>query len=204
MFSSLRRACSSSNLIAGAALFVALGGTSYAAIKIPHNSVGNGQLRTNAVTSSKVKDHSLTRQDLATPLDADTVGGQSAAAFAPANHFTFGQGRLDIAGTQLGASPKLGVTVSTTNTGKVQLVVANQRSSGNLIGAFQLYNKPEVPFSLNPGTSIVTGDTTVNALSAGHLTVTITSDDQGSNYELNCLASAIGGKPTIRCFGITT
>jgi hypothetical protein len=45
------------------ALFVALGGTSYAAVKLPRNSVGTKQLKRNAVISSKVKDRSLLARD---------------------------------------------------------------------------------------------------------------------------------------------
>ena len=56
------------------ALFVALGGTGYAALSLPKNSVGTKQLKKNAVTgskikknavtSSKVKNHSLTSADI--------------------------------------------------------------------------------------------------------------------------------------------
>jgi hypothetical protein len=52
------------NAVAYLALFVALGGTSYAAIRLPANSVGTKQLRSGAVTSAKVRYHSLTGQDL--------------------------------------------------------------------------------------------------------------------------------------------
>ena len=45
------------------ALFVALGGSGYAALKLPKNSVGSAQLKTNSVTSSKVKDKSLRAGD---------------------------------------------------------------------------------------------------------------------------------------------
>ena len=45
------------------ALFVALGGASYAEIKIPRNSVGAAQIKKNAVTSTKVKDRSLLAKD---------------------------------------------------------------------------------------------------------------------------------------------
>lgn len=51
------------NVIAYLALFVALGGTSYAAVSLPANSVGGKQLKKNAVTSKKVKDGSLLRVD---------------------------------------------------------------------------------------------------------------------------------------------
>ncbi|CAB4960476.1 unannotated protein [freshwater metagenome] len=52
-----------SHHIALAALFVALGGTSYAAVAIPRNSVGATQIRPNAVTSAKVRNGSLTAKD---------------------------------------------------------------------------------------------------------------------------------------------
>jgi hypothetical protein len=54
------------NVIAYLALFVALGGTSYAATKLPAKSVGTKQLKDNAVTSKKVKDNSLRARDFAT------------------------------------------------------------------------------------------------------------------------------------------
>jgi hypothetical protein len=52
-------------VVALIALVIALGGTSYAAIKLPSNSVGTRQLKANAVTSSKIKDRSLKSTDLA-------------------------------------------------------------------------------------------------------------------------------------------
>ena len=50
-------------VIASLALIVALGGTSYAAIKLPANSVGTKQLKKNAVTGAKVKNGSLLAGD---------------------------------------------------------------------------------------------------------------------------------------------
>jgi hypothetical protein len=58
-----RRRLTFSNVTAGCALFIALGGTSYAALTLPRNSVGSGQLRKGAVTSAKVRDRSLTAAD---------------------------------------------------------------------------------------------------------------------------------------------
>jgi hypothetical protein len=52
---SFRRHLSFANVTASLALFVALGGTGYAAIRIPRHSVGNAQLQTNAVSASKIR-----------------------------------------------------------------------------------------------------------------------------------------------------
>lgn len=51
------------NVVATVALFVALGGTTYAATQLPRNSVGSAQLKKNAVTGAKVKDGSLQAAD---------------------------------------------------------------------------------------------------------------------------------------------
>jgi hypothetical protein len=47
------------NVMATIAVFVALGGGAYAALKLPKNSVGSAQIKANAVNSSKVKNGSL-------------------------------------------------------------------------------------------------------------------------------------------------
>jgi hypothetical protein len=52
------------NAVAYLAIFVALGGTSYAAVAIPNNSVGNKQLKKDAVDSKKVKNKTLTADDV--------------------------------------------------------------------------------------------------------------------------------------------
>jgi hypothetical protein len=50
-------------VVAFIALLLALGGGAYAQLRIPRNSVGNAQLKRNAVTSSKVKNRSLLARD---------------------------------------------------------------------------------------------------------------------------------------------
>jgi hypothetical protein len=86
MFSNGRYA----NVTATMALIVALGGTSYAAIKLPANSVGstqlkkhavtNSKLRANAVTSGTVRNGSLRAKDFkAGQLPAGPVGPAGAA-----------------------------------------------------------------------------------------------------------------------------
>jgi hypothetical protein len=50
-------------VVASLALAVSLGGTGYAALKLPANSVGTTQLKKGAVTTLKVKDASLLGRD---------------------------------------------------------------------------------------------------------------------------------------------
>ena len=57
--------------VAYLALFVALGGTSYAALSLPANSVGTKQIRNGAVTSKKVANGSITPNK----LDPRMIGG---------------------------------------------------------------------------------------------------------------------------------
>ena len=53
------------NITSSLALFVALGGTGYAALKLPRNSVSAEQIAPGAVRSSEVKNHSLKAVDFA-------------------------------------------------------------------------------------------------------------------------------------------
>ncbi len=53
------------NVMATAAMFVALGGTSYAVARLPKASVGEQQLKDSAVTSLKIKDGTIAAGDLA-------------------------------------------------------------------------------------------------------------------------------------------
>ncbi len=87
MLRPLRR-LSYSNVMSTGAVFLALGGTGYAATQLPSNSVGTRQLRSSAVTrqklaksavdSTKVRNGSLTGADIA----LGTLGKVPAAATA--------------------------------------------------------------------------------------------------------------------------
>ena len=116
------------NTIALLALFIALGGTTYAATALPKNSVGPKQLRKNAVTNTKiaknavtgakVKDNALTGADILESslgqvpsakdadhaVTADKVGGLALQKFsfrAPAG--TVGTNVLTLDGLALNA-----------------------------------------------------------------------------------------------------
>ena len=63
MWARVRPRLTYANVIASLALFLALAGGSYAAMRIPRNSVGTKQLKSNAVTSPKVNNGSLLVSD---------------------------------------------------------------------------------------------------------------------------------------------
>ena len=69
---------SPSMLVALLALFVALGGSSYAALQIPNGSVGTKKLKRGAVTSPKVKNNSLLVRDFRRSQRAQLRGPQGA------------------------------------------------------------------------------------------------------------------------------
>jgi hypothetical protein len=82
--SSLAARLSYANVIATMALFVALGGTGYAALKLPRDSVGtrelrsgavgHAELRRDAVTGTDVRDGSLTQRDFSAATRSALVG----------------------------------------------------------------------------------------------------------------------------------
>jgi hypothetical protein len=128
MINHLRR-----NLVAYLALFAALGGTSYAAIKLPRNSVGKAQIRRNAITSPKVRDRSLLARDFkkgqlpqgktgpAGPQGAvgpQGPAGQDGAAGADGSQGAAGPGAIKLLRT-VGNADGTTVTLATVNGFKI-------------------------------------------------------------------------------------
>jgi hypothetical protein len=63
-FSRLRARLSFANVTSAIALFVALGGTSYAAIELPSDSVGRAQIRTSGVGKSEIGSNTVGTSEL--------------------------------------------------------------------------------------------------------------------------------------------
>lgn len=123
-----RRKPSPAVVVSSLALFVALGGTSYAAIALPNNSVGSAQIkpravkgsdiRASAITSTKVKAGSLLRTDFKTgELPAGAAGpegtpglkGDAGAAGAAGTKGADGTAGVSGAPGEIGADGTAGV-----------------------------------------------------------------------------------------------
>jgi hypothetical protein len=96
------------NVMATIAVFIALGGASYAALKLPKNSVGTRQLKKKAVTTAKIRREAVTRakvrkgtltgaqikaSTLGTVPNADRLDGRDSSDFALAGE-TQSSGRV--------------------------------------------------------------------------------------------------------------
>ncbi|MEP6954978.1 MAG: hypothetical protein ABI950_13045 [Solirubrobacteraceae bacterium] len=79
MIGRLRHRLTYANVTATLALSIALGGTSYAAVQLPRNSVGTKQLRASSVGSREVRDRSLGVRDLSAAARASLRGQRGPA-----------------------------------------------------------------------------------------------------------------------------
>ena len=82
---SLRDRLTYANVMATIAVFLALGGASWAAVKLPRNSVGSAQLKRGAVTGAKVRNGSLSLSDLRKGSLRAGLRGETGAT-GPAGH----------------------------------------------------------------------------------------------------------------------
>ena len=108
------------NVVSVLALFAALGGTAWAASTLPPNSVGTKQLRSQAVTTEKIRPGAIVAPDLSFPLGAvgasgstpvSLGAGQSADVLNATVKFPHPGSALSLATVELRAG-KAGATVS--------------------------------------------------------------------------------------------
>ena len=104
----LRRRPSAALIVSAVALFISLGGASYAAITIPNNSVGAAQLRSNAVTNTKLDNNAVSFKK----IQAGAVG----TVRANLGQLQARVSKTCAAGTAIGAIAKTGGTVTCNTT----------------------------------------------------------------------------------------
>jgi hypothetical protein len=108
-------------VVATLALFVALGGSAYAATQLPKNSVGAKQLKANAVTTAKLKNGAVTAAKIkngtitGAKIDLGSLGTvPSATNAASATHATTAANATNAANASaLGGSPPSAFATST-------------------------------------------------------------------------------------------
>src|SRR4051794_21948862 len=102
MLAPMRGKLTYANVTATIALFIALGGASYAAMKLPKNSIGSKQLKKSSVTTGKIKNGAVTTAKIKngavtgakiqasslgtvpSAANANAIEGRTASSFAPA------------------------------------------------------------------------------------------------------------------------
>jgi hypothetical protein len=154
----IARRLSYANVMATLALFIALGGTSFAAVKLGRGSVKSVNLAKNAVTSTKVKDHSL--------LAADFKAGQVPKGATGAAGATGAKGDAGLKGDPGAPGPK-GETGAPGPAAGASAIGTGQLADGAVTGP-----KLEVPLRIAGAGS---GDTSLDVADTALLSSIVTA-----------------------------
>jgi hypothetical protein len=147
------------------ALIVALGGTSYAALRLPANSVGTNQLKNNAVTTPKIKNGVVT----GSKIKLSTLGTVPSASFANSAGTATTANSAGTAATANSAGTAKTANSATTATSANSATTATTATIATKIGALSYRSASfSVPVgaratgrvSCDPGTFAVGGGTT--------------------------------------------
>jgi hypothetical protein len=142
------------------ALFVALGGTSYAVTQLAKNSVGNPQLKKNAVTGAKVKDGSLSGTD----VDVATLGTVPTAASA--NRANSAQSATTAASAGTADSARTAGSATTANSAGT----ADHAGTADSAGTAKTADKATTADSATNATNAVNATNATNATNAVNAT----------------------------------
>ncbi len=138
------------------ALFISLGGASYAAVTIPNNSVGAAQLRTNAVTNTKLDNNSVSYKK----IQAGAVGNVRANLSQLQSRVS----KTCAAGTAIGAIAKTGGTVTCNTT-----LPAGPETTSNAAALTRTAADDVTTSSLPAGpTYLVLANPTISVTGSGH------------------------------------
>lgn len=153
------------NTIALLALFIALGGTTYAATALPKNSVGTKQLRKNAVTNPKIKANAVTgakvKNDSLTGAD---ILESSLGTVPSATHATTADSATNAtnATNATHATSATTATTATSATNAANATKVNGRNVGCAAGTVQFLGQC-FETALRPATDIFTASDTCKA-----------------------------------------
>lgn len=159
------------------ALFVALGGTTYAATSLPKNSVGTKQLKKDAVTGAKIKDGAVTAAKInpagLTVPNASQAGNSSLLGGFPANHF------LPATGTAAN-SDQLGGAAASAYQRRVTGTCNTAVSAVNQDGSVACSSRVVVPIDINLPEGIGSAD----GLNVGDLAIIVDCENLNANKDI--------------------
>jgi hypothetical protein len=199
----LRRRPSPAIVIASVALFVALGGASYAAVFLPANSVGNSQIRNNAVSYQKIRVNSIgwQRANLSTLQMRVTGTCRSGSAVGSVGHW----GTVTCNST---APSQLGTTNNSAAVGSTQTTVNSESlpSGGSFLalanptavvtsGATSQHVSVSCTLTVgsNTETRSVTIDTNGTSGQQSSGSIPLQATGQSGTSSVSCQSSSTGG-----------
>jgi hypothetical protein len=185
------------------ALFVALGGTGYAAFGLPRNSVGSKQLKNGAVTSGKIKNGAVTGSKIASGAVSGSKLDLSGVTVPNASHATSADSAASAANATtasnanaLGGSPASAFaqasdiqTAFVTNNGTSATLVRGTAIAATRLGA------PEVDVEFPRDVSNCTWNATAGNPGNGAvapLIATVRGDTNGPDHVLVVLFNTSG------------
>jgi hypothetical protein len=198
-FARFRKRLNFANVTSMIALFVALGGTSYAAAMLPRNSVGKGQIRANAVGKSEAAPNSVGKSEVATSSigRSEIATNGVAASEIKANAIDSDE----IADGGLQAADLSAAAQSAINGVKFHSAVtdAGTQSAGNAKGVTHTAASGVYTVDLGSDVSACQSAATVTGTTAGLATVT---PDATNKNVLTVSTFAPAGAPADRAFNL--
>jgi hypothetical protein len=179
----LRRRPSAALIVACVALFISLGGASYAAITIPNNSVGAAQLKKNAVTNTKLENNAVSFKK----IQAGAVG----TVRANLGQLQARVSKTCAAGTAIGAIAKTGGAVTCNPT-----LPAGLQTTSNTAAISATATTPTTVSSL----ALPAGP---NYLALANPTVSVTSTATSQRVQASCTLT-VGSNTQTRTVTLVT
>ncbi|MGO9762455.1 MAG: hypothetical protein ACLP1Q_14460 [Solirubrobacteraceae bacterium] len=194
------------NVTSTIALFVALGGASYAAITLPRDSVGSAQIRAHAVTAGKIARGAVTRALSAgtaeVAANASAIEGVGLSGLLRSNRIVSGAAPLEPAGAVVLRDERVGLEVLTGgSTGR--LVIVNTNKFSELVGEGLGYYASAAPtptsFTIGPGERT---EQSYDATSFTYGQYTFLRQGDLATAQLSCLERTLSAEFELACVAV--